>query len=94
MIVFGGINIYPQEIEEVLYEYHDIREASVVGLSDETYGEIVKAYVVPIEGREINVDELLDYCYAKLSPFKVPKEIIVTETSQGMALGSCIKDYW
>jgi long-chain acyl-CoA synthetase len=94
MIVFGGINIYPQEIEEVLYEYNDIREASVVGLSDETYGEIVKAYVVPIEGREINVDELLDYCYAKLSPFKVPKEIIVTENSQGMALGSCIKDYW
>lgn len=91
MIIFGGFNIYPQEIEEILYQHEDVKEAAVVGIPDEENGEIVKAYVVPKEGRQIDAEELRHYCYAKLTPYKVPRVIEIRESLPRNGVGKLLK---
>ncbi|KKK37206.1 long-chain fatty acid--CoA ligase [Mesobacillus campisalis] len=91
MIIVGGFNIYPQEIEGVLYEYPDIKEAAVVGIPHEEHGELVKAYIVPKDGVEIDLEELKGYCYSKLTPYKVPKVIEVREKLPRNTVGKLLK---
>lgn len=91
MIIVGGFNIYPQEIEGVLYEYPDIQEAAVVGIPHEEHGELVKAYVVPKAGTEIDLDELRGYCYSKLTPYKVPKVFEIREKLPRNTVGKLLK---
>ncbi len=73
MIIAGGFNIYPREIEEVLYEHPAIREAVVIGVPDEYRGETVKAYIVIRENEGVTEEELDTYCRQKLAAFKVPR---------------------
>lgn len=73
MIIAGGFNIYPREIEEVLYEHDDIQECVVAGIPDPYRGETVKAYIVLKEGHEVSEEELDAYCRTKLAAFKVPR---------------------
>src|SRR5690625_2949733 len=73
MIIAGGFNIYPREIEEVLFEHSGIQEASVIGVPDEYLGETVKAVIVPKKGHTINEAELNEYCRKHLAAFKVPR---------------------
>ncbi|HLR52308.1 MAG TPA: long-chain-fatty-acid--CoA ligase [Candidatus Avamphibacillus sp.] len=73
IIIAGGYNIYPREVEEVLYEHEGIQEAVVVGIPDPYRGETVKAYIVPKEGHTLNKDELNTYCRNNLAAFKVPR---------------------
>ena len=75
MIISGGYNIYPREIDEVLYEHPDIQEAVTVGIAHPTRGEIVKAFVVPRQGVELPKSEIIGYCRQKLANYKVPKKI-------------------
>ncbi|PWW26979.1 long-chain acyl-CoA synthetase [Cytobacillus oceanisediminis] len=91
MIIVGGFNIYPQEVEGVLYEHPDIQEAAVAGIPDEEHGELVKAYVVPKSGREIDIDELKGYCYSKLTPYKVPKMFEVRRALPRNTVGKLLK---
>ncbi|WP_404328978.1 long-chain fatty acid--CoA ligase [Mesobacillus maritimus] len=91
MIIVGGFNIYPQEIEGVLYEYPDIQEAAVVGIPHEEQGELVKAYVVPKDGMQIDLEELKGYCYTKLTPYKVPKVIEIREKLPRNTVGKLLK---
>ncbi|MBH0166065.1 long-chain fatty acid--CoA ligase [Fictibacillus sp. 7GRE50] len=91
MIIFGGFNIYPQEIESVLYDHEDVKEAAVVGIPDEIHDEIVKAYVVPKEGRTIDTDALKSHCYSNLTPYKVPKSIEVRESLPRNGVGKLLK---
>ncbi|MCM3594879.1 long-chain fatty acid--CoA ligase [Metabacillus idriensis] len=91
MIILGGFNIYPQEIEGVLYEHPDVKEAAVVGLPDEEHGERVKAYVVPKDGKTIDKEELRGYCYTKLTPYKVPKQFEVRESLPRNTVGKLLK---
>ncbi|RFU64773.1 long-chain-fatty-acid--CoA ligase [Peribacillus glennii] len=91
MIIVGGFNIYPQEVEGVLYSHPDIKEAAVVGIPHEEEGEIVKAYVVPKDGRQIDLEELRGYCYTKLTPYKVPKSFEVKETLPRNTVGKLLK---
>ncbi|KKB33430.1 Long-chain-fatty-acid--CoA ligase [Bacillus thermotolerans] len=91
MIIFGGFNVYPPEIESILYEHEDIKEAAVVGLPHDTHGEIVKAYIVPKEGRLIDVDDLQNYCYAKLTPYKVPKVFEIRDSLPRNGVGKLLK---
>jgi long-chain acyl-CoA synthetase len=91
MIILGGFNIYPQEIEGVLYEHPDVKEAAVVGLPDEEHGERVKAYVVPKDGKIIDTDELKGYCYTKLTPYKVPKQFEVRDSLPRNTVGKLLK---
>lgn len=73
MIIAGGFNIYPREIEEVLYEHEDIQECVVAGIPDAYRGETVKAYIVLKEGHHVTEEQLNEYCRTKLASFKVPR---------------------
>ncbi|WP_067727238.1 long-chain-fatty-acid--CoA ligase [Oceanobacillus damuensis] len=73
MIIAGGYNIYPREVEEVLYEHEAIQEAVVAGIPDPYRGETVKAYIVLKEGAAITEEELDEYCRKHLAAFKIPR---------------------
>jgi acyl-CoA synthetase (AMP-forming)/AMP-acid ligase II len=72
MIIRGGENIYPTEIEEVLHTHPAIREAAVVGQPDEHWGEIVRAHVVLVEGANFDEDAVRAYCSERLARYKIP----------------------
>jgi long-chain acyl-CoA synthetase len=73
MIIAGGFNIYPREIEEVLYEHPKILEAAAIGVPDEYRGETVKIFVVLKPEQHATPEELIEYCREKLAKYKVPK---------------------
>jgi acyl-CoA synthetase (AMP-forming)/AMP-acid ligase II len=75
MIVSGGENIYPRELEEVLMRHPAISDVAVVGIPDPDWGEAVKAFVVLREGQTINEQELIEYCKKSLASYKKPKAI-------------------
>ena len=75
MIVSGGENIYPREIEEALFRNPAIADVAVVGIPDPTWGETVKAFIVPKEGKMINGQEVIDFCKSHLASYKKPRAI-------------------
>jgi long-chain acyl-CoA synthetase len=91
MIITGGENVYPREVEEVLYTRPEVLECAVVGLSDPEWGERVTAFIVPRQDRQIDPDSLKDYLKARLAAFKVPKEYIVVEELPKSGAGKVLK---
>lgn len=75
VIIAGGYNIYPREVEEVLYEHPAVLEAAVVGVPDEYRGQSVKAFVVPKPGEVVTADEIIGFCRERLAKYKVPREV-------------------
>jgi len=73
MIIAGGFNIYPREVEEVLFEHPAIQEAAVIGVPDPYRGETVKAFVVLKQGMEASEEELEKHCREKLAAYKIPR---------------------
>jgi fatty-acyl-CoA synthase len=73
MIIRGGENIYPREIEEFLYPHPKIQDVQVIGVPDEKYGEEVMAWVILKAGETTTEDELRDYCRAHIAHYKVPR---------------------
>ena len=73
MIIAGGFNIYPREVDEVLYEHPKVQEAVTVGIPDEYRGETVKVYIVLKEGMECTEDEIITYCRERLAAYKAPR---------------------
>ena len=73
MIIRGGYNVYPREIEEVLYEHPAVAEAAVVGVPDDKMGEEVGAAVVLKEGKEVDADELRDFVKEQVANYKYPR---------------------
>jgi long-chain acyl-CoA synthetase len=97
MIKTAGENVYPREVEEVLYTHPKVKEAVVVGLPHEKFlGEKIKAYVVLKEGQRATAEELIQYCRERLSKFKVPREIEfrdqLPKTLVGKMLRRVLKD--
>jgi len=74
MIVRGGYNVYPAEIETVLFGHPGVREAAVIGVPHETLGEDIKAFIVKKED-QVTADEIKEYCRKNLADFKVPRQI-------------------
>lgn len=74
MIIAGGYNIYPRDVEEVLYEHPKVLEACVVGIPDAYRGETVRAYIVPKAGQKVTAEELDTFCRERLAAYKVPKQ--------------------
>ena len=72
MIISSGFNIYPKEIEELLYQHPKIADAAAIGVPHEYKGETVKACIVLKEGVEATQEEIIDYCRDKLAVFKAP----------------------
>jgi len=75
MIISGGFNIYPRDIDEVFYQHPKVQEACAIGIPDPKRGENVKVFVVLKEGETATQKELLEYCATKLAKFKLPAEI-------------------
>ncbi|NLI80286.1 MAG: long-chain fatty acid--CoA ligase [Deltaproteobacteria bacterium] len=75
MIISGGYNIYPREIDEVLYEHPRILDAVAVGVPDDYRGEIVKAFIVPKPGENLTEKEIIAFCKERLAAYKVPRSI-------------------
>lgn len=75
MIISGGYNIYPQDIESVIHELPQVADVAVVGIPDRFRGETLKAYIVLKEDANITVDEIMDYCRERLAAYKLPKMI-------------------
>ncbi|WP_054948886.1 long-chain-fatty-acid--CoA ligase [Numidum massiliense] len=73
MILAGGFNIYPREIEEVLYEHEAVKEAVVAGVPDPYRGETIKAYIVQKEGKNVSAQQFETYCRERLAAYKVPR---------------------
>jgi fatty-acyl-CoA synthase len=79
MIITGGENVYPLEVEHVICSHPEVEEAAVIGLPDEKWGEVVTAVVVPRLGVSLTEEVLKAYCYERLGRYKVPKKIVFTE---------------
>ncbi|MCL6581942.1 MAG: AMP-binding protein, partial [Firmicutes bacterium] len=75
MIIAGGYNIYPREIEEVLFTHPKVQEAAAVGVPDEYRGETVKVFIVPKPGESPTAEEIIEFCREKLARYKVPKYV-------------------
>jgi len=75
VIIASGFNVYPREVEEVLYSHPEIQEAAVIGVPSEYRGETVKAFVVPKDGSNLTGEAIIAFCSEQLAPFKVPKLI-------------------
>jgi long-chain acyl-CoA synthetase len=84
MIIRGGENIYPREIDEVLYQHPSVKDAVTLGVPDKLYGEEVKSFVVLREGAQATANELIEFCRELLAAFKCPKSIeILDEIPKG-----------
>lgn len=75
LIITGGYNVYPREIDEVLHEHPAVKEAVSVGITHPTRGEIIKAYIVLKEGETLTKTEVIAFCREKLASYKVPKQV-------------------
>lgn len=91
LIIRGGMNIYPREIEEVLYGHPKVLEAAVIGIPDEVRGEEVKAYVAPYEGETITPEEIIEYLKERIAKYKWPKEVEVLESLPKGPTGKILK---
>ena len=75
LIITGGLNVYPREVEEVLYAHPAVFEAAVAGIPDPYKGEVAKAFVVLRDGQHATVDDLIAHCKRQLAPHKVPRTV-------------------
>jgi fatty-acyl-CoA synthase len=92
MIISGGENIYPREIEELLYHHPAIREAAVVGIPDPLWGESVKAFVVLKAGMTLSEEEVIEYCKAHLASYKKPKQVKFIDSLPRNPSGKILKN--
>lgn len=91
VIISGGVNIYPREIEEVLNQHEGVKETCVIGVPDEKWGERIVAYIVPNGRGEITSEELLLLCKDHLASFKKPKEIHIVSDLPKSSYGKILK---
>ncbi len=91
MIIRGGENIYPREIDDVLYRHPSVAAAAVIGVPDELYGEEVAAFVVLKDGADVTEDALIDFCREHLADFKCPKAVHFVEDIPKGPTGKLLK---
>lgn len=91
MIISGGENIYSPEVENALTSHPKIAEASVIGVPDELWGEVVRAIVVPRTGQELREQEIIEYCRTKLAGYKCPKSVVLVKALPVSAAGKVLK---
>ena len=91
MAIVGGYNVYPSEIDEVLYEYPKIHEAVSLSIPHRSKGEILKAYIVPKPGEKINPAEIMAYCREKLASYKVPRIIEIRDELPKSMVGKILR---
>jgi long-chain acyl-CoA synthetase len=91
MLLVRGMNVYPREIEEVLHQFPNVREAAVVAKADEKRGEVPIAFVSPVNGATLDPNEILQFCRDRLADYKIPREIHVVDALPRTATGKIAK---
>ncbi|WP_198507829.1 class I adenylate-forming enzyme family protein [Bacillus sp. FJAT-45037] len=91
MIIRGGENVYPVEVEEILYEISELVESAVIGVPDPVLGEAVKAYVVVKQQATITEDEIISYCRSRIAKYKCPSKVDFVEELPRNASGKVLK---
>jgi long-chain acyl-CoA synthetase len=91
MIIAGGFNVYPREVEEVLFGCPWVKEAGVIGIPDEYRGETVKAFVVLKDGITASADQIISYCRERLAAYKVPRQVVFRDALPRSAVGKYLR---
>ncbi|MGH8022333.1 MAG: long-chain-fatty-acid--CoA ligase [Limisphaerales bacterium] len=91
MLIVNGNNVYPREVEEVIYHFPGVKEAAVIGVKDERRGEQGLAFVAPAEGQTLDEKALLQFVRGKLADYKVPKQVIFMAALPKNATGKILK---
>ena len=91
MIISGGENIYPAEIEDALLRHPKVADVAVIGFPDEKWGEAVKAIMVVKKGEELKEGELIEWCQGEIGRFKIPKKVVFTDTIPRTPTGKILK---
>jgi long-chain acyl-CoA synthetase len=91
LIISGGYNIFPREIEEILYRHPDVGEVAVIGISDPALGEVPRAFVAPKAGKTLKGKELEEFCLENLTRYKVPKTFEFLEELPKNTTGKIVK---
>lgn len=91
MIITGGLNVFPREVEEALYAHPAVMEAAAIGIPDKYRGEVVKVFVVRKPGAHVAVDELIEHCKKLMAPFKVPKAVEFREALPKSLVGKILR---
>jgi len=91
MIVSGGENVFPREVEDLLAGHDGIEEVAVIGVEDEQFGQRLKAFVVPRNGNHLSAEDVQEYVKQNLARFKVPREVVFVEELPRNATGKVLK---
>ena len=91
MIVSGGENVFPREVEDLLADHDAVADAAAIGVDDEQFGQRLRAFVVKADGADTSEDELKDYVKANLARYKVPREIVFVDELPRNATGKVLK---
>jgi long-chain acyl-CoA synthetase len=91
LIICGGYNVYPREIEEVLFLHEGVAEAAVVGVSDERLGKVPRAFVTPKPGALLTANEVRSFCEGRLAAYKIPRDVEILEELPKNSTGKILK---
>jgi len=91
MIIRGGYNVYPRELEEKIIEHPDVSLVAVIGVPDEKFGEEIKAYVLLNDGARLAPEELKQWCKPQMANYKYPRIIEMVDTLPMSATGKILK---
>jgi long-chain acyl-CoA synthetase len=91
MVISGGLNVYPTEVEEILYTHAAVEECAVVGMPHTEYGEAVSAFIKKKQGLECSEDDLIDYCKKRKASYKAPKKIFFVDELPKSPAGKILK---
>jgi long-chain acyl-CoA synthetase len=91
MIIAGGYNIFPREVDEILFDHPKILEACTIGVPDPYRGETVKSFVVLKPGETLTEEEIIQFCKGKLAAYKVPKKVEFIDALPKSAIGKILR---
>ncbi len=91
LVIVGGYNVYPREVDEVLYEHPDVLEAVVIGIPHRSRGEVLKAFVVPRPESNVTMADLIAHCRKKLANYKIPKHVEFCEELPKTFVGKVLR---
>jgi long-chain acyl-CoA synthetase len=91
MIIVSGFNVYPNEVEEVLFTHPAVKEAAVIGVPDDYRGEAVKAFIVLKPEAGAAAEEIIEFCRERLARYKVPASIVFAESLPKSAVGKVLR---
>ncbi|MEC7761287.1 MAG: AMP-binding protein [Pseudomonadota bacterium] len=99
MIISGGLNVYPQEVEQVIWSHSAVQDCAVIGIPDEEWGELITAVIELNPGEDLTADEVIALCKSKLGSVKCPKRVDFIDTLPRSAAGKVLKrelraKYW